>query len=73
MIEVWLGAGAMALLAVALIVTGARRNARAAAGEQTNALLSDRRREIEAEARVLGLEGDEVAGLGRGTCAGIRR
>ena len=63
MIEVWLGAGAMALLAVALIVTGARRHARPAAGEQTNALLSDRRREIEAEARVLGLEGDEVAGL----------
>ena len=63
MIEVWLGAGAMALLAVALIVTGARRNARVAAGEQTNALLSDRRREIEAEARVQGLGGEEVAAL----------
>ena len=63
MIEVWLGAGAMALLAVALIVAGARRNARAATGEQTNALLSDRRREIEAEARVQGLGGDEVAAL----------
>ena len=63
MIEVWLGAGAMALLAVALIVAGARRNARAAVGEQTNLLLSDRRREIEAEARVQGLGGDEVAAL----------
>ena len=63
MIEVWLGAGAMALLAGALIVTGARRNARAAADEQTNALLSDRRREIEADARVQGLGGDEVAAL----------
>ena len=64
MIEVWLAGGVVALLAVALVVMGARRRPRTPAdGIAAAALFSDRRREIEVEARVLGVGDDDIVAL----------
>ena len=63
MIEVWLGAGALALVAMAVVVTGALRRPRRESGDEAAALLADRRDEIAAEARVQDMRGEEVAAL----------
>ncbi|MCY3812926.1 MAG: hypothetical protein OXH15_14110 [Gammaproteobacteria bacterium] len=63
MVEVWLGAGALALVALAVVVAGALRQPRREPGDEAGALLADRRAEIAAEARVQDMRGDEVAAL----------
>lgn len=63
MIEVWLGAGALALVALAAVVAGALRRPRREPGDEAGALLADRRAEIAAEARVQDMRGEEVAAL----------
>ena len=63
MIEVWLGAGALALVALAAVVAGALRRPRRVPGDESDVLLADRRGEIATEARVHNMRGDEVAAL----------
>lgn len=63
MIEVWLGAGALALVALAAVVAGALRRPRREPGDEASTLLADRRAEIAAEARLQDMQGDEVAAL----------
>ena len=63
MVEVWLGAAGLALVALAVVVAGARRRPRRVPGDEADVLLADRRGEIAAEARVHNMAGDEVAAL----------
>ena len=63
MIEVWLGAGALAVLAVVHVVVGARRRRNDTDEAAAAAVFADRRREIRAEARMQGLDESEVAAL----------
>ena len=63
MIEVWLGAWGLALLAVAVVAVGARRHPRRGDVGDTDALLADRRRELKAEAGVQGARPPDVAAL----------
>lgn len=63
MVEVWLGAAGLALVALAVVVAGARRRPRRVPGDEAEVLLADRRGEIAAEARLHNLAGDEVAAL----------
>lgn len=63
MIEVWLAAAGLALVALAVVVAGGRRRPRAVSGDEADVLLADRRGEIAAEARVHNLAGHEVAAL----------
>ena len=63
MVEVWLGAAALAVVAAVLLVLGARRRPRPAKTPESGVLLADRRRELDAEARVQGLGGEDVAAL----------
>lgn len=63
MIDVWLGAGVLALVAFAVVVAGALRRPRRTLADEARALLADRRDEIAAEARVQDLPGEEVAAL----------
>ena len=63
MVEVWLGAAGLALVAVAVVVAGALRRPRRLLGDEADVLLADRRGEIAAEARVHNMGGDEVAAL----------
>ena len=63
MIEVWLGAAALALVALAVVVAGALRRPRPGPGDEARALLADRRHEIAAEARIQDMRGEEVAAL----------
>ena len=63
MIEVWLGALGLALLAMALVAAGARRRPRDSVATEADTLLTDRRRELKAEAAVQGLAPPDVAAL----------
>ena len=63
MVEVWLGAAGLALVALAVVVAGARRRPRRVPGDEADVLLADRRGEIAAEARLHNMAGDEVAAL----------
>lgn len=63
MVEVWLGAAGLALVALAVVVAGARRRPRRVPGDEADVLLADRRGEIAAEARLHNMAGDEVAVL----------
>ena len=63
MIGVWLGAAALALVALAVVVAGALRRPRREPVDEASTLLADRREEIAAEARIHDMRGDEVAAL----------
>lgn len=63
MIEVWLGAAVLALVAWAAVVAGALRRPKPGPGDEARALLADRRHEIAAEARIQDMRGEEVAAL----------
>ena len=64
MIDAWLGAVAVALLAVAYVVVGARRRARhTATSAEVDATFAQRRHELEAEARGQGLDAATVEAL----------
>ena len=64
MIDAWLGAVAVALLAVAYVVVGARRRARhTATSAEVDATFAQRRHELEAEARGQGLNAATVEAL----------
>ena len=61
MIDVWLGTAAVVSSAVAYVVVGARRRPRAPSEQP--ATFAQRRRELDAEARLQGLDAEAVAAL----------
>ena len=63
MIETWLAAGALALLAATFLIAGSRRGRRSPPATDAASAFAARRRELRAEAQAQGLESSTVAAL----------